>query len=150
VYCKIPQVSWSGYAFQRSDLYPVQSKGIVSQLTTFIDVLQPDNHTPLLIKTGRKISVHSLTGGLMESFFQIGEVTLEGLVSPGELLCFSHLVTLVCKALYTEVWTKQQLEQFEYEIREYRSEFINLYGCVEETVRGESMLIISSLLEKHF
>lgn len=82
----------------------------------------------------------------MESFFQIGEVTLEGLVSPGEFLCFSHLVTLVRKALYTEVWTKQQLEQFEYEIREYRSEFINLYGCVEETVRGESMLIISSLL----
>lgn len=78
----------------------------------------------------------------MESFFQIAEVTLEGLVTHGQFLCFSHLVSIIRRALYKEVWTETELQELEHDICEYKSEFVNLYGHVREKVRGGSTYIL--------
>lgn len=89
------------------------------------------------------MAIHSLTGGLMESFFQVSEITLEGLVSAGAFLCFSRLVDIIYWAVYKEIWTENELNELENSICEYKAEFVSLYGHIKEKVRGGSTLFIT-------
>lgn len=83
----------------------------------------------------------------MESFFQIGEITLEGLVSSREFSCFSTLVNIIHWALYTEEWTDVKVLDLDNAISEYKKEFVELYGSTKENVRGKSTCF--SILSVH-
>lgn len=88
------------------------------------------------LQTCRNLAVHSLTGGLMESFLQIAETTLDGLVSPAELTCFSHHVDIIACMLHTRHFTEAQLQELDRRIVEWKAEFVGLYSNVVEHVRG--------------
>lgn len=85
------------------------------------------------------MTLHVLTGGLMELFFDIAEICMEGLVAPGELRCLTHLIDIIAAALYTEEFSAADLQRLEKMIQTYMVEFVNLYEDVVERVKGGGM-----------
>lgn len=82
----------------------------------------------------------------MESFLQIAEICLDGLVSPAELQCFTRHLNVLEKMSAEEI-PKDQLKHIRQQIKQWRSEFVSLYQGQEEKVRGKGTSIPSSSIQ---